>query len=179
MDTMIEVHPNLHVGSLHDCSRFPGPIVHACKEPCHRKAVGYNGKLPTDHPSYLSLRKPGHLYLNIIDPPEPLFHPSLFLDALDFIDEHIDKAGGPRGASPASVLIHCNQGQSRAPSIALLWLASRTNMPSASLDQAAYAYKLLDPNYNPGQGIRSYLDQHWNTLTAPRTTHNAQRITTP
>jgi protein-tyrosine phosphatase len=162
---MIEVHPNLHVGSLHDCSRFPGPIIHACKEPCHRKAVGYNGKLPTDHPSYLSLRKPGHLYLNMIDPPTPLFHLPLFLDALDFIDEHLDDAsvGGSRGTTP--VLVHCNQGQSRAPSIALLWLATRTEMPSASFDQAAYAYRLLDPNYDPGTGIRLFLDQHWQELT--------------
>jgi hypothetical protein len=162
---MIQVHPNLHVGSLHNCSRFPGPIIHACKEPCHRKAVGYNGKLPTDHPSYLSLRKPGNLYLNIIDPPTPLFHLSLFLEALAFIDEHIREEDNEWRRLDSGLLIHCNQGQSRAPSIALLWLATRTEMPNASFDQAAYAYKLLDPNYNPGTGIRLFLETDWQELT--------------
>jgi hypothetical protein len=45
-------------------------VVHACKEPYHRKELGYTGRAaPKEHPEYLICRRPGRLILNLIDPP--------------------------------------------------------------------------------------------------------------
>jgi hypothetical protein len=46
---MIEIHPNLYIGNEHDYEfnvrRESGwCIVHACKEPYHRQALGYTGR---------------------------------------------------------------------------------------------------------------------------------------
>lgn len=45
---MIEVHPNLFVGSQDDEAAIRGHpswfVVHACKEPYHRQALGYTSQ---------------------------------------------------------------------------------------------------------------------------------------
>ena len=85
-------------------------IVHACKSPCHQNAVGYSGSLKNTHPNYLVLEKETDLFLNMIDPPIPLFMLPLFTSFLRFADNNW-RAG-------KKLLIHCNQGESRA----LLWV---------------------------------------------------------
>ena len=115
---MVTVHDRLYIGDEGTCR--PGStllaVVHACKSPCHQRSVGYTGSLSPMHPNYLVLRNPYDLYLNIIDPPVPLFKIETFVQFLLFAGEHHDRG--------ASVLIHCNQGESRAPTLALLFLQS-------------------------------------------------------
>jgi hypothetical protein len=104
---MIEVYPNLYVGTDSDCffdSRDDWVVVHACKFPCHQKAVGYHGNLSPTHPNYLVLERGTHLFLNMIDPDTPLFKPPLFDSALSFIGRYFPTR---------KVLIHCNKGNSR------------------------------------------------------------------
>jgi len=150
-----------------------GGIVHACKFPCHAEAVGYDGKakLEKEHPEYIAAERPGSLYLNIIDPPVPLFRVESFTRALDYIDAH--RAAGEQG-----VLVHCNQGQSRAPSIALLWLAKRGRaLPGESFAAARDAFvgtvprdiwseagTLVFPGYRPGAGIEAFLTERWDEI---------------
>ena len=113
---MFEVFPNLFIGTERECfftQRDDWGVIHACKSPCHQRALGYRGSLPKDHPNYLVYERENHLFLNIIDPNEPLFMPPLFTASLDFIEKHISKR---------KVLIHCNEGLSRSPSLALLYL---------------------------------------------------------
>jgi hypothetical protein len=55
---MIEVTRNLFVGNNNDYnliqSESDWAIVHACKEPYHRNALGYSGQgAPKEHPEYL------------------------------------------------------------------------------------------------------------------------------
>jgi hypothetical protein len=153
---MIEVYPNLFVGNDREC--FCGEtsgwaVVHACKIPCHQISVGYSGSLPPTHPNYLIYERPCHLFLNIIDPPTPLFKPLLFIKSLDFIDCLV---------KVRKVLVHCNDGFSRAPSIALLFLAKRIKkINNESYAQAAADFKKLYPHYRPGRGIAIYLHQNW------------------
>jgi predicted protein tyrosine phosphatase len=73
------------------------------------------------------------------------------------MDKHIGKR---------RVIIHCNKGESRAPSLALLYLAKRTPMlPSESYPTAAEAFRTkLCPEYQPGRGIEIWLSEHWNEL---------------
>ena len=71
---MIEIDKNLFVGSLIDYQnhQFDNDyyFVQACKEPCHRKALGYTGRSADEnHPEYLVAFRERKIILNMIDPP--------------------------------------------------------------------------------------------------------------
>ena len=153
---MIEVSENIFIGNDRDCffdERTDWAVIHACKHTCHQKAVGYRGNLPSNHPNYLTFEKGNHLFLNIIDPEKPYFKPQLFSESISFIEKHIKKR---------KVLIHCNRGFSRAPSIALLWLAKRTNRIPDDGYQIAFAeFRKIFPMYRPSRGIVIYLSTQW------------------
>ena len=130
-------------------------VVHACKHPCHRHAVGYTNTLPNTHSNYLLLERGHHLYLNLIDPPAPLFMMPSFEAFLRFVDREI---------AERPVLIHCNQGESRAPSLTLLYMAKRlAALPSDSYAAAATAFRQKD-TYNPGRGIETWLTTNWSKI---------------
>ena len=55
---MFEVYPNLFIGTQRDCFDTQiddWAVIHACKSPCHQRALGYRGSLPKNHPNYLVL----------------------------------------------------------------------------------------------------------------------------
>lgn len=132
-------------------------VVHACKSPCHQRAVGYVDKLPSSHPNYLVLEQSSDLYLNIIDPPVPLFMPALFSSFLKFAKKH--------WGDGKKLVIHCNQGESRAPSLALLFLArALTVIDDSSYSSARDEFQKLYPRYQPGKGIQTYFTQNWAKL---------------
>jgi hypothetical protein len=147
------------VGTDSDCffdSRDDWVVVHACKYPCHQKAVGYHGNLSHTHPNYLVLERGSHLFLNMIDPDTPLFKPALFDSALSFIDRYLPTR---------KVLIHCNKGNSRAPSLALLYLTKRARViNSENYATAAKVFRTKFPSYQPGRGIQIYLTEHWTQI---------------
>lgn len=164
---MIEVCPDLYIGNDLDYSQVAGRedwwIVHACKEPYHRRLLGYRSLgAPKGHAEYLVARRGKVLFLNLIDADDPAYVPKEIIDAgLDWIDLAF--------ASGETVLVHCNQGESRSPSIGLLYLASRTEFISrASLGAAETEYRGLYPYYNPKPGIRGFLLQNWDWYTKPR-----------
>jgi len=110
---------------------------------------------PKDHPEYLVARRGNRLILNIVDADNPAFFAKEMIDAaLDFTDKAL--------ARGLKVLIHCNQGESRSPSIALLYMAARLGaLPTESLYAAEEQFRKLYPRYNPKPGIRGHLYQHW------------------
>jgi predicted protein tyrosine phosphatase len=116
-------------------------------------AVG-SRKLDKDHKEYLYAIRGGtyHLVLNMIDPELPLFKPEMFAQAMYFIAGH------------KPVLIHCNQGLSRAPSIALLWLAKAGIICDRDFESARKEYLALDPDYAPGKGLVTFLTENWRAL---------------
>lgn len=129
-------------------------VVHAAKT-CHSRYLGYRGSLAKTDPNYLFVERENDLYLNLIDPVLPLFMPESFSQALSFIDRH-----------PDGILIHCNEGLSRAPSLALVYLASWGEIANGSYNEARKSYLKLDPLYAPGQGIVKYLTAHWADVIA-------------
>ncbi|MBD8879833.1 hypothetical protein IHE49_05015 [Rhodanobacter sp. 7MK24] len=156
---MQEVHERVFVTDATFCrtGSHDTAVVHACKSPCHQRAVGYTGKLPSSHPNYLVFEQGSDLYLNIIDPPVPMFMPLLFKSFLDFSVMHWN--GGKK------LIIHCNQGESRAPSLALLFLArSISAIDDSSYSSARNEFKTLYPRYQPGKGIETYFTQNWPKL---------------
>ncbi len=146
---MIEVYSKLFVGDELDYERKVShqtgwATVHACKEPYHREALGYSSRgAPKDHPEYLVARRGNRLMLNMVDTDSPtFFHKEMLDQALDFIDH--------MRVSEQNVLVHCNQGESRAPSIALLYMACRLNaLPADSLEAAEDEFRQIYPRYRP------------------------------
>jgi hypothetical protein len=157
---MIELYTSLYVGDQSTCA--PGydglAVVHACKSPCHQAAMGYRVASHHDERYYLAFRGLHNLYLNLIGPPTPLFRVEPFRHFRDFAaSTYVD------GQLP--LLIHCNQGQSRAPSLALLFRAKDLHvLPDDSYTVAAEAFAPLAaklPRYAPGQGIQQFLAELW------------------
>lgn len=156
---MIEVCPNLHVGSEQDEQRIHGQagwyFIHACKDPYHRQALGYTGRAAAKtHPEYLIARRDGRLVLNLVDADDPSYIPPEIIDtALDAIREHIPRT---------KVLLHCNQGQSRSPGIALLYLLKHTDiLPQNDIAVAITAFRSIYPPYAPARGMAEYIRLNW------------------
>jgi hypothetical protein len=153
---MRKVHERVYVGSDDDCKVTGFATVHGCKT-CHTNAVGYTGSLPSTHPNYLSLERGGQLYLNLIDPVLPLFKVEIFKVFLEFAKREYE--------GKAALLTHCNQGFSRGPSLALLFLAKGLGaMNDDSFAAAREDFLKVYPAYNPGKGIEQFLTEHWEEI---------------
>ncbi|RKH06112.1 phosphatase [Corallococcus sp. CA053C] len=158
---MVEIWPGLNIGSESDYEQkvrhLDGwSVVHACKDPYHRQALGYSGRgAPKEHPEYLIARRNNRLILNLVDVADPAFIPKECVDAaIDFTSEAL--TGGRK------VLIHCNQGGSRAPSIGLLYLIARTPCIGAqSFVDAEAEFRALYPAYAPARGVQEFARQRF------------------
>lgn len=158
---MIEVYPKLFVGDQIDyeinvITQRGWAVVHACKEPYHRQALGYRGRVaPDGHRERLVARRGYRLILNMVDAKDPeIFSTEMIDAALDFIDETLSKG--------LQVLVHCDQGESRAPAITLLYMAARLGeLPTESLEAAEEQFRELYHRYAPKPGIQGHLEQNW------------------
>jgi hypothetical protein len=165
---MKEIFPNLYVGSQSDYeSLVKGQdgwaIVHACKEPYHRQALGYTGRAaPKNHPEYLVARRGNRLILNLVDADDPAYIPKEIIDtALAFVHEQL--------SAGSKVLVHCNQGGSRSPAIGFLYLVKFTDkLPTSSFSEAENAFRSLYSFYSPASGVRGFLIQNWTGYLASK-----------
>ena len=150
---------NLYVGTDFDCSTVGSDfaVIHACKT-CHQKGVGYRGNLSSLHSNYLVYENHNNLFLNIVDMDRELLskytHP-IMKSALNFIRDHI---------KTEKILVHCNQGQSRSPSIGLVYLAQNGNISSNSYINAKEEFVKIYPEYLPGKGLELYLHKNWESV---------------
>jgi predicted protein tyrosine phosphatase len=156
-----EVFPCLFVGhqgdyECHVAGQRGWAVVHACKEPYHRRLLGYTTKgAPKGHPEYLYAVRGDRLYLNLVDVADPAYiQKELVEAAIGFIHEKL--------TAGRKVLVHCNQGESRGPGIALLYLLRHTRvLPKTSLADALGTFQRLYPAFRPSPGIVGYLAAHW------------------
>lgn len=159
---MMQVHENIYIGNDKHCFWSGSPdwaVIHACKHPCHRRALGYTNNLSANHPNYLIVERNNHLVLNLVDMEQelsPRFTNPIMKVSMSFIEGNLAKRN--------KILIHCNQGQSRSPSIALLYLARKNHIDSHTYFKAAESFRVYYPLYNPGKGIAAYLNRNWETL---------------
>ncbi len=157
---MIEIYPNLFIGTVDDYEfQVKGQegwsVVHACKEPYHRRELGYttNGA-PKGHPEYLIAKRENRLILNLVDAPNPAYIPKEIIDAaLEFIQKGLSEG--------RKMLVHCNLGESRSPSIALLYLATYTDRLPKEFSAAEHEFRQIYQSYNPGAGMKGFLVQNW------------------
>jgi predicted protein tyrosine phosphatase len=137
-------------------------VVHACKTPCHQRAVGYSENLRQNHPSYLVKEEENNLYLNMIDANKPGYLKPRFMmpmieASLIFTEDHLQKG--------SKVLIHCNMGMSRSPTLAMLFLGKRVH----SIDETDFAsargdFMTIYPGYSPGVSITTFLNAYWDDI---------------
>ncbi|KKM96278.1 hypothetical protein LCGC14_1179700 [marine sediment metagenome] len=164
---MYKVTEKLFIGSDADCNytleiseqpEFKWATIHACKT-CHKKALGYQGNMDKNSGLYLVFEKLDNLFLNIVDMQQPLLaHYALpiFTAALDFIERKIPQC---------DILIHCNKGLSRAPTIALLYLAKRLKtISNKSFNEAKQEFLKIIPSYEPCIGSEIFLTNHWEEI---------------
>lgn len=157
---MIEVFSNLFVGNEYDYYPIAGAegwsVVHACKEPFHREALGYTtAGAPKDNPEYYSALRGNRLCLNLIDGADPKWVPEIVINtALAFIKERL--------VAGDKVLVHCNQGQSRSPSIALLFMHEQNALPR-DFEGAVEGFKKLYPAYSPAGGMLGVIKARLNS----------------
>jgi len=135
-------------------------FVHATQS-IHYKLLGWNrttNKPNKNHPHYIFYEKDNRLSLNWVDGAAHLYNWSgveTFNKVLDFTE----KWGNLR-----EVLIHCDQGRSRSPTLGLLYLAKRLkSIPNDSFEKARNEFVKIYPDYSPG-GIGDYVDQNWNRI---------------
>ncbi len=156
---MTEIDKNIFVGNLIDYRNYQFDtdfhFVQACKEPCHREALGYTKRTAEkNHPEYLIAYRERRIILNMTDPSTgKYFENILFQKSLEFIDENLNNG--------KKILIHCNQGISRSPSIGLLFLATKNKIRNESFEIAKEDFRKIYPNYAPS-GIREFLTLNWN-----------------
>ncbi len=161
---MIEIYPNLFVGSKQDYEAEIADIadrtdewrvVQACKIPFHCEALRYTGAAPEGDPERLVARRGSRLILNLLDHEDPRYIPKVIIDeSLAFIAQGL--VAGRR------VLVHCNRGYSRGPSIGLLYLAAHTEIfDGLDFHEAEDKFRELYPDYFPKSGIRGFIARYW------------------
>ena len=154
---------SLYVGKVEDLEgldRTEWAVVHANKNPGHANALGYTGSLSQDHPHYLYYEKEKDLYLNLVDmkmPFLPRFTDPIFKTSFRFIFDQ---------RKENKVLICCNKGESRSPSIGLAYMAAAGELSNyKTYEGAVEEFKEKHyPDYNPGNGISSYLRDNWQNI---------------
>lgn len=158
---MKEVKENLFVGNGQDYDSLKNDMawsfVQAAKEPWHRNALGYAGRAaPKDHKEYLIVQRENRLILNMVDADVPdYFSPELFIAACRFIERELAKG--------KKVLVHCNQGESRGPAVALVFLAGIGEFGNCDYKGAKAQFEKLYP-FKPKNGVDKFLEKSWETL---------------
>ena len=157
---MKEVLPYLYVGSDADYEAIRDDAdwssVACAKEPWHREALGYTGRgAPREHPEYLWVRRDRRLILNMVDADRAAyFDPAMMDTALAFIEVELDIG--------QKVLLHCNQGLSRAPGLALLYMFKHNHFVGMPYDVGETEFRNGHyPPFQPRPGIREYVRTEW------------------
>jgi hypothetical protein len=147
---------NIWVGDDSECDHKTGwYIVHACKEPCHRRRLGYKGKgAPKEDARYLFDEDENNLWLNLIDADNMSYISKEIIDKAIFCIRNAISEG-------KQVLVHCNMGLSRSPTLILLSLANTKEYDELEFPWAILKFKEKYPDYSPANGMREFAKKYW------------------
>lgn len=151
---MKKIIENLYVG---DKSEYLSAVYHGAAIVCAMNNGAGNsyhsmvGKKTPDHPDYLYKDMGNEIYLNMIDGKDPKYiHDDMINAAVSFIDRKI---------RDHNVFIYCSKGQSRAPSLAMIYMMDKGLITK---DRAGIlAFHRLYPGYLPGEGIKKYITHRY------------------
>jgi predicted protein tyrosine phosphatase len=158
---MIKIFNNIFCGDESDAREVVGLcdwiILHCCKDPFHKELVGYRGKLNSTHPNYSYIIKGNRMALNLVDidsynPDYLEFNYNMFSQAFSFLDKN---------SSGNNILIHCNQGESRAPSLTMLYLKHIGFFEKDDFSVAKQKFIQIYPNFKPKKNIITNIEQLW------------------
>ena len=120
----------------------------------HQSVVGWQGRgCDPSSPYYLFKREPDAIYLNMIDGDNPKYvNDEMINPALNFISEHLESGN--------EVFVYCSLGESRSPSIALMYLLEN-NLIEKNGNTFDLFKQQYYPNYSPKQGNLLYIKNRW------------------
>ena len=139
------VHEGIFIGNGYDADqhKFAGSTLHCAKDPWYQQAY-----IPAILPNVKRISY-NEMALNMVDANTIMYFPDQMINAgLDFITERLAE-GDP-------ILVHCNMGLSRSPSMVFIWMFEHGFLD----DKFRYAmpqFKELYPSYCPGNGIYAYV----------------------
>lgn len=152
---MKEVYSKIYVGDDADYEKVKANpdwrILRCAKDGPggHRETLGYQERSAPKGPDYLFVERPRKLILNMVDSDDPNFYPDSLVDkAVSYISDSV-RLG-------QKILVCCNYGQSRSPSIVFLWLYLNGKLPT-EYHRALRTFRQLYPSYSPSDGIRQYI----------------------
>ena len=160
---MIEVYKNLFVGStedwksLNDTSEWK---ILQVSHKIHQQTKGYTKGCNKYDPEYYCCIRDNRMILNIIDN-DRLDNEyadgiiETIQQGLEFIQDNISKY---------KVLVHCDQGQSRSPTVALLYLIMYTGLYKEFNDIEEIIIDFIKqkyPNYQPAGQMKRILEIIW------------------
>jgi rhodanese-related sulfurtransferase len=121
----------------------------------HQSMVGWTGRgCDPSSPYYLFKREPDAIYLNMIDGEDPRYvNDKMINPALEFIHDHL--------SANNEVFVYCSLGESRSPSIALMYLLEHGHIERNS-DTINRFKREYYPNYSPKAGNLLYIKNRWN-----------------
>lgn len=134
---MVQVHNNLHVGDKYSLLEIPG-------------------EWDIISLSCVPQMRTNHLIIDMVDASSPKYF-------------HIEQFNTiPSWINPMTpTFIHCDQGISRAPSVAMYYMAFMGNISDTSYYSAYAEFKSLYPSFSPGSGIREFMAEWWSGLMKP------------
>ena len=141
----VMVHDGIFIGNGYDADqhKFAGSVLHCAKDPWYVQAIYVPPIIPN-----VKRIKYNEMALNMIDAHLPKFFSDEMVNAgLEFITERL---------AEEPILVHCNMGLSRSPSMVFLWMFEHGFLD----DEFRYAmpqFKELYPSYCPANGIWQYL----------------------
>lgn len=120
----------------------------------HQSVVGWTGRgCNTDNPYYLFKREPDAIYLNMIDGDDPKYvNDDMINPALDFIHQHLN--------NDKEVFIYCSLGESRSPSIALMYMLEHELIDRNEKTFINFRNNIYS-DYLPKSGNVLYIKQRW------------------
>ena len=142
---MIQITDKIYIGTVDDYRKADESFAFLCcaKHPVFIELGG----------TELYIRKRNILALNMVDAPDPkYFHVDQFVAAMKFMDEH-DK-----------VLVFCNEGKSRSPVMAMLYLLRSGYFKADNLGSAYREMKKLYPRMQPNMGIIKFVGANVNAI---------------
>lgn len=112
--------------------------------------MGYRGHLPSTNPDHALKRIENEMALNLVvmdcfSENYLSFNRDMFTTVFSFLDEY--------GLQGYKILIHCNQGESRAPTIGLLYIARLETFEYADFDTSVQKLRKMYPAYMPKKHI--------------------------
>ena len=160
---MKEIYSNVFIGNEQDYYTIQHQtnwaVLHCCKNPFHCQFVGYRGNLSPTHPDYALKRRGNEMALNLVDMERFSenyldFNKKMFTTAFAFLDEYREQN--------YKLLIHCNQGESRAPTLGMLYAARLGAFGYANFETSVQQLRSAYPWYNPKNNIFLTVKSLWN-----------------